>query len=1159
MKVLKLWTALLIVLAASVFTTPLARPNLRNSVPPVTSPSASTGPVYQVSLDANSLSQTDVSVATNASKAKSFRIGAVINGSTTNPLTGVWGWQFSINYNATAFIPQGDPSATSLYPDGAASTVLFGALTAANWDGNINSGCAFGSSSINPPADHVGEITVFFTFLKSGTCPTSISLSTNSLLANVAFEILPGASPGVSPATQSFTISNVIFVDSTGSVITGPIAGADATETINDIPPVANITVTPLRNGDSSCVIVTGSPCTAYAFTFDGSASTSASGSIANPGGYFWDFGDGTQDLGVTGVVVTHDYGVAAGFVVTLRVQDAQGATGAARDSLGGAIMNGQPSHAKTIAGSDLPPIASFTFQSNNAQPLLVNFNGSNSTDPDGTVTAYIWSFGDGSPNPFNQAYTSHLYSQKGNYTVTLTVVDNANLTDTVSHVVPVAVTDKPPVAILTWERPVFTEPNPAAGLAVDITGSQSYDPDGYIQSWYWTLGDGAIDYKPQIFHSYANPGDYLVTLTVSDNAGLSATANATISAINDTSPYATFTFTPANPLVGQEVSFNGSSSFDPDGFIQSASWTFGDGYNGSGLIVTHNYSSEGTYVVRLTVFDNRGLPTLAGATVLVMPVSSDIPPTAAFYGSDINPPVGQTVFFDGSRSYDPDGYIVSWSWSFGDGSTGFGPQVSHAYSSPGNFDVNLTVYDNSGSSAHVIATLTVSADLPPIAVFRFTPAAPRVQQQAFFDGNSSYDPDGYIKSWLWSFGDGFQSYGPQVQHSYKSAGNYTVSLTVTDNNGLTATTTMIVPVLPKPLHDVAIVYLNTFPHAVVSTESVGVNVGLTNNGSSNETVSVAAYYGPNVIGTLKGIFLPAPVCYYCSYTLIVQIVWDTTEVSAGNYTISATVFLPTDENPSDDTITDGQVQVLPPPILVVTPLSGPPGRTVVVHGSGFPAITPYYRGGIGFVEVTFDDQLIGFTNSYEGQFNFTFSIPFSQQGPHLIKALDEINGAHANVGFQVLAQPTGVNLAVTIQVGSVYFLSDTAIIYAQVTLNGQPTNPSSLQLQIFLPNGSSRILTTQPVGPGLFKASYAVPKSGSLGTYFVLGKAHTSMPLDASAITSFEVKQSWLSKGGPAIATGGTLAALLSLVAVAWRRGYFKKEDYETPSTFLLQQLTIS
>ncbi len=273
---------------------------------------------WTLNQDAFNGGQTDVSIQTSASDSHNFRIGAILtNASSANPLT-IFGWQFVINYNATEFTARGDPSATSLYPDRALSGTT----------NNVN-----GAN---------GAFTVFLTI----TAPnTAVTITADTLFASVAFELNSVPSPSI----QSFTITNVIFVDSSSNTIPGVHAGGPITETITDIPPAAIIAATHETTGSPDCVPVTGAVCTAFAFKFDGSTSSDADGTIANPSGYFWDFGDGTQNLGVTGSIVVHDYAASGNFNVTLRVVDNAGDTGSARDVLGNVILNMQPSHTQII------------------------------------------------------------------------------------------------------------------------------------------------------------------------------------------------------------------------------------------------------------------------------------------------------------------------------------------------------------------------------------------------------------------------------------------------------------------------------------------------------------------------------------------------------------------------------------------------------------------------------------------------------------------------------------------------------------------------------------------------------------------------------------------------------------------------------------------
>ncbi len=319
--------------------------------------------VVGVNLDANSTSQTDIINSTDPSPAKSFRIGAIINTTTSGPISNIYGWQFTINYNASAFVPQGDPDPSSTYPDGAANTVLFGAQTTAgtaSWAGLVAASKAFGSSSVSSSGSN-GQITVFLTII----APTpAVSLSAKTLLANVQFELLNRPS-----TSQQFAITNVLFVDSTGATIPNISSGTGATETVTNAPPFARFTHT-------------APPKVApFKISFDATSSSDSDGTITNPTNYFWDFGDGTQDLGTTGSVLDHTYSTTGQYNVTLRVVDNLGATGSARDALGNVIVN-SPTHSQ-------PSQPSHTFETI-SWPFVLNANSSAPYQPGGTVRSLI-------------------------------------------------------------------------------------------------------------------------------------------------------------------------------------------------------------------------------------------------------------------------------------------------------------------------------------------------------------------------------------------------------------------------------------------------------------------------------------------------------------------------------------------------------------------------------------------------------------------------------------------------------------------------------------------------------------------------------------------------------------------------------------------------
>ncbi len=164
-------------------------------------------------------------------------------------------------------------------------------------------------------------------------------------------------------------------------------------------------------------------------------------------------------------------------------------------------------------------------------------------------------------------------------------------------------------------------------------------------------------------------------------------------------------------------------------------------------------------------------------------------PPTASFTFSCTD--LGCT--FDGSGSTDSDGTVTSWAWDFGDGATGSGETANHTYAAAGTYTVTLTVTDDDGATDSASQSVTVSdtANQPPTASFTFS----CTDLGCTFDGSGSTDDDGTITSWAWDFGDGSTGSGETLSHTYGAAGTYTVTLTVTDDGGLTGSASQSVTV----------------------------------------------------------------------------------------------------------------------------------------------------------------------------------------------------------------------------------------------------------------------------------------------------------------------------------------------------------------------------
>jgi len=171
-----------------------------------------------------------------------------------------------------------------------------------------------------------------------------------------------------------------------------------------------------------------------------------------------------------------------------------------------------------------------------------------------------------------------------------------------------------------------------------------------------------------------------------------------------DRPPVASFTESATQVPTGTTITFDARASTDPDGTIVSYAWNFGDGMTATGATTSHAYAKAGSYTVVLTVTDNSGSTNMASA----MKTITDRAPTASFTFSPTSPTVGQTVAFDASSSFDPDGTITTYAWDFGDGVTGSGVTTTHAYSSTGTFTVTLIVTDDAGLTGTAQATITV-------------------------------------------------------------------------------------------------------------------------------------------------------------------------------------------------------------------------------------------------------------------------------------------------------------------------------------------------------------------------------------------------------------------------------------------------------------------
>jgi hypothetical protein len=178
--------------------------------------------------------------------------------------------------------------------------------------------------------------------------------------------------------------------------------------------------------------------------------------------------------------------------------------------------------------------------------------------------------------------------------------------------------------------------------------------------------------------------------------------------------------------------------------------------------------------------------------------------PRADSVGGNTMAPTGELFTYDGTSAFDPDGSIAAAYWTFSDGTVLAGQTVQHTFATAGSRWAYITVVDDDGAEDH--ALLNVNVNTRPIAEAGpplFQDEAPGGSGEFVAPAESSSDPDGSVVSWVWNWGDGTtNSTGRAPTHQYTAAGVYLITLTVTDNEGLTHTDTTTATVLTSDTSD---------------------------------------------------------------------------------------------------------------------------------------------------------------------------------------------------------------------------------------------------------------------------------------------------------------------------------------------------------------------
>jgi hypothetical protein len=403
-----------------------------------------------------------------------------------------------------------------------------------------------------------------------------------------------------------------------------------------------------------------------------------------------------------------------------------------------------------------------------------------------------------------------------GDYTLSLVVNDGAvaSAQDTVQLTVVASGTNRAPTADAGIDQ------NVSVGTVVTLDGSASWDPDGNLVTYVWTLDSkpansaaaivDASSPRPSLTPDVA--GTYTASLVVIDSLNVQSGADqvvVTVNPVNTNNAPVAVAGPDQNVLVGATVELDGSGSVDADGDLLSYSWSITSKPAGSTaeLSYTNGVADDpaptfvadvaGVYVLGLVVGDGKAFSTQASLTVTA--AVGNVAPVASA-GDDVSTVVGTTVSLSGALSSDANGDTLTYTWTLvsrpagsvaapvnpGSATPTLTPDV------PGLYVVELVVSDGLLSSAP--DSVVVTAGDPNVNLAPVANAGPRqrnvaIGQTVMLDGSKSYDPNGTALTYTWTFKSKPKKSKATLQDDTTVApsfvpdvrGNYVVQLVVSD------------------------------------------------------------------------------------------------------------------------------------------------------------------------------------------------------------------------------------------------------------------------------------------------------------------------------------------------------------------------------------------
>jgi gliding motility-associated-like protein len=474
-----------------------------------------------------------------------------------------------------------------------------------------------------------------------------------------------------------------------------------------------------------------------------------------------WVFGDGGTSSLQNPV---HNYTVEGIFSVMLKVTDINGCT----DSViyPGYITFSSPQAKFTTAGVNYCPSSNIKF-TNTSQSIF--------------SPVYTWNFEDGT------TYTGaspplHNFLVKGQYAVTLSIVDSYGCTS--SFTMPTPINIDVPVASFTMSSNYSACPPLIDSFT--FTGS-------YAQTYLWNFGDGGSSNAQNAIELYPTPGDWDPTITIISPGGCIATAPT--QHVHVDGPVGQFTYSPLGACDSLDVTFQVKTAN-----VVQFTWIFGD--KSLPVVttvptITHEYNTPGQYLPAVTLEDAKGCKVVnfGNDSIYVDAITK-----TSFAADKTLLCDNGTINFTNTSILAKGTVITNYLWDFGDGTTqpGLNPTVSHYYSVTNTYNVTLTITTVNGCAAQFTLPVTVVAS-PQVDIGGLIPQCEPATLN--YTGIELVpDPNGPL-TWSWSFGNGQTSViqnPPAV--NYPKAGQYFVQLIAKNTRGCVDTATQQLNIYQIPV-----------------------------------------------------------------------------------------------------------------------------------------------------------------------------------------------------------------------------------------------------------------------------------------------------------------------------------------------------------------------